>query len=125
MAFTSPQAPRTNKPHLILTQVAAHGREPARVTCGPGRRGPGGVLRPAASLSVRSPSTAGASPSPRNATRRFSTASCTTNCIAPTVKVLHKAFGIDRGVMTDLRLVRQRGGLHQPAPDLTALVADD
>ena len=31
-----------------------------------------------------------------------SNASCTTNCIAPVVKVLHEAFGIDRGYMTTI-----------------------
>ena len=29
-----------------------------------------------------------------------STASCTTNCLAPLVKVLHDAFGVERGLMT-------------------------
>lgn len=29
-----------------------------------------------------------------------STASCTTNCLAPVVKVLHDAFGVQRGLMT-------------------------
>ncbi|HZM17234.1 MAG TPA: type I glyceraldehyde-3-phosphate dehydrogenase [Candidatus Krumholzibacteria bacterium] len=29
-----------------------------------------------------------------------STASCTTNCLAPVVKVLHDAFGVERGLMT-------------------------
>lgn len=29
-----------------------------------------------------------------------SNASCTTNCLAPMVKVLHDAFGVDRGLMT-------------------------
>jgi glyceraldehyde 3-phosphate dehydrogenase len=29
-----------------------------------------------------------------------SNASCTTNCVAPMVKVLHEAFGIERGLMT-------------------------
>jgi glyceraldehyde 3-phosphate dehydrogenase len=31
-----------------------------------------------------------------------SNASCTTNCLAPVVKVLHDAFGIQRGVMTTI-----------------------
>ena len=31
-----------------------------------------------------------------------SNASCTTNCIAPVVKVLHEAFGIDHGYMTTI-----------------------
>src|SRR5262245_2486725 len=30
----------------------------------------------------------------------ISTASCTTNCLAPVVKVLHDAFGVERGLMT-------------------------
>ncbi|MGW2975741.1 type I glyceraldehyde-3-phosphate dehydrogenase, partial [Streptomyces mirabilis] len=34
--------------------------------------------------------------------RIVSAASCTTNCVAPMVKVLHEAFGIDRGVMTTI-----------------------
>jgi len=29
-----------------------------------------------------------------------SNASCTTNCVAPMVKVLHEAFGVERGLMT-------------------------
>ncbi|MGC4112078.1 MAG: type I glyceraldehyde-3-phosphate dehydrogenase [Nocardioides sp.] len=32
--------------------------------------------------------------------RVISNASCTTNCVAPMVKVLHEAFGIERGIMT-------------------------
>jgi len=32
--------------------------------------------------------------------RMVSNASCTTNCLAPVVKVLHEAFGIERGFMT-------------------------
>jgi glyceraldehyde 3-phosphate dehydrogenase len=32
----------------------------------------------------------------------ISNASCTTNCIAPVVKVLHEAFGIERGLMSTI-----------------------
>ena len=31
-----------------------------------------------------------------------SNASCTTNCLAPVVKVLHEKFGIKRGMMTTI-----------------------
>ncbi|MFE1987914.1 type I glyceraldehyde-3-phosphate dehydrogenase [Streptomyces mirabilis] len=34
--------------------------------------------------------------------RIVSAASCTTNCVVPMVKVLHEAFGIERGVMTTI-----------------------
>jgi glyceraldehyde 3-phosphate dehydrogenase len=32
----------------------------------------------------------------------ISNASCTTNCLAPTVKVLHDTFGVERGLMTTI-----------------------
>ncbi|MFJ5260084.1 type I glyceraldehyde-3-phosphate dehydrogenase [Streptomyces sp. NPDC088387] len=38
----------------------------------------------------------------RHRDRIVSAASCTTNCVAPMVKVLHEAFGIERGVMTTI-----------------------
>ncbi|WP_433917944.1 type I glyceraldehyde-3-phosphate dehydrogenase [Streptomyces canus] len=38
----------------------------------------------------------------RHSDRIISAASCTTNCVAPMVKVLHEAFGIDRGMMTTI-----------------------
>lgn len=38
----------------------------------------------------------------RHSDRIVSAASCTTNCAAPMVKVLHETFGIDRGMMTTL-----------------------
>jgi len=34
--------------------------------------------------------------------RMISNASCTTNCLAPMVKVLHEAFGIEKGLMTTI-----------------------
>ncbi|MFE0546432.1 type I glyceraldehyde-3-phosphate dehydrogenase [Streptomyces sp. NPDC058891] len=38
----------------------------------------------------------------RHQHRIVSAASCTTNCVAPMVKVLHETFGIERGVMTTI-----------------------
>ncbi|GGZ19478.1 type I glyceraldehyde-3-phosphate dehydrogenase [Streptomyces poonensis] len=38
----------------------------------------------------------------RDRHRVVSAASCTTNCVAPMVKVLHEAFGVERGVMTTI-----------------------
>ncbi|WJV44765.1 type I glyceraldehyde-3-phosphate dehydrogenase [Streptomyces flavofungini] len=38
----------------------------------------------------------------RRRDRIVSAASCTTNCVAPMVKVLHERFGIERGVMTTI-----------------------
>ncbi|MFD5075061.1 type I glyceraldehyde-3-phosphate dehydrogenase [Streptomyces sp. NPDC058371] len=38
----------------------------------------------------------------RQSDRIVSAASCTTNCVAPMVKVLHETFGIDRGMMTTI-----------------------
>jgi glyceraldehyde 3-phosphate dehydrogenase len=38
----------------------------------------------------------------RHSHRIVSAASCTTNCVAPMVKVLHENFGIERGVMTTI-----------------------
>lgn len=37
--------------------------------------------------------------------RIVSNASCTTNCLAPIVKVLHESFGIERGLMTTVHAV--------------------
>ncbi len=34
--------------------------------------------------------------------RVISTASCTTNCLAPVAKVLHETFGIEKGIMTTI-----------------------
>ncbi|MFE2422984.1 type I glyceraldehyde-3-phosphate dehydrogenase [Streptomyces hokutonensis] len=38
----------------------------------------------------------------RRQDRIVSAASCTTNCVAPMVKVLHETFGIERGMMTTI-----------------------
>ncbi|MGA4837601.1 type I glyceraldehyde-3-phosphate dehydrogenase [Streptomyces sp. G45] len=38
----------------------------------------------------------------RQRDRVVSAASCTTNCVAPMVKVLHERFGVERGVMTTI-----------------------
>ncbi len=41
----------------------------------------------------------------------ISNASCTTNCLAPTAKVIHDTFGIERALMNDndpLRLIMTR-----------------
>src|SRR5205814_10713884 len=37
----------------------------------------------------------------------ISNASCTTNCVAPVAKVLHDAFGIERGFMTTIHAYTQ------------------
>ena len=38
----------------------------------------------------------------RSSDKIVSNASCTTNCVAPMVKVLHDAFGIEKGLMTTI-----------------------
>ena len=45
----------------------------------------------------------------------ISNASCTTNCIAPMAKVLHDAFGVERGLMTTIHAYTQDQNL-QDAP---------
>lgn len=41
--------------------------------------------------------------------RRFSNASCTTNCLAPLAKVIHERFGIVEGLMVSWRGVEAAG----------------
>ena len=40
----------------------------------------------------------------------YSNASCTTNCLAPIVRILHDSFGIKGGLMTTVQCVHQRSG---------------
>jgi glyceraldehyde 3-phosphate dehydrogenase len=49
----------------------------------------------------------------------LSNASCTTNCLAPVAKVLHEAFGIDKGHMTTIHsYTNDQRILDQPHKDL-------
>ncbi len=49
----------------------------------------------------------------------ISNASCTTNCLAPVVKVLHDAFGFDRGLMTTIHAyTNDQNTLDAPHKDL-------
>jgi glyceraldehyde 3-phosphate dehydrogenase len=49
----------------------------------------------------------------------LSNASCTTNCLAPVVKVLHEAFGVERGFMTTIHsYTNDQRILDQPHKDL-------
>jgi glyceraldehyde 3-phosphate dehydrogenase len=51
--------------------------------------------------------------------RIFSNASCTTNCLAPMVKVLHETFGIEKGVMNTIHAYTNDQGLvDSPHKDL-------
>lgn len=51
--------------------------------------------------------------------RIVSAASCTTNCVAPMVKVLHEAFGVDRGMMTTVHgYTNDQALLDSPHKDL-------
>jgi glyceraldehyde 3-phosphate dehydrogenase len=51
--------------------------------------------------------------------RIISTASCTTNCLAPVAKVIHDAFGIKHGVMTTIHAyTNDQRILDQPHKDL-------
>jgi glyceraldehyde 3-phosphate dehydrogenase len=49
----------------------------------------------------------------------LSNASCTTNCLAPVVKVLHEAFGVEKGFMTTIHAyTNDQHILDQPHKDL-------
>jgi glyceraldehyde 3-phosphate dehydrogenase len=49
----------------------------------------------------------------------FSNGSCTTNCLAPMVKVLHEAFGVESGLMTTVHAYTSDQRLHDaPHKDL-------
>lgn len=49
----------------------------------------------------------------------FSNGSCTTNCLAPMVKVLHDAFGVESGIMTTVHAYTSDQRLHDaPHGDL-------
>ncbi|MFE1291813.1 type I glyceraldehyde-3-phosphate dehydrogenase [Streptomyces sp. NPDC058751] len=55
----------------------------------------------------------------RNSDRIVSAASCTTNCVAPMVKVLDDAFGVERGVMTTIHgYTNDQSLLDSPHKDL-------
>ncbi len=49
----------------------------------------------------------------------ISNASCTTNCLAPVVKVLHQAFGVEQGLMTTVHsYTNDQRNLDNPHKDL-------
>jgi glyceraldehyde 3-phosphate dehydrogenase len=51
--------------------------------------------------------------------RILSNASCTTNCLAPVVKVLHEAFGVEHGLMTTVHsYTNDQKNLDNPHKDL-------
>jgi glyceraldehyde 3-phosphate dehydrogenase len=51
--------------------------------------------------------------------RVISNASCTTNCLAPVVKVVHEAFGVEKGFMTTIHsYTNDQRILDQPHKDL-------
>jgi len=55
----------------------------------------------------------------RHHDRIVSAASCTTNCVAPMVKVLHETFGIERGMMTTIHgYTNDQSLLDSPHKDL-------